>query len=71
MTVDISTIGVYSSTLDSNQLESSIRSSDAVLQKQTATYYIMGGGALVMTAVIFILLTKKKDENEAKEKASE
>lgn len=68
MTVDISTIGVYSSTLDNDQLESSIKNTDSVLQRQTTTYYIIGGGALVLTAVIFILLTKKKDD---KEKASE
>lgn len=61
-TVDISTIGLYSSTLDDSELDSAVRNSDAVLQRQTTIYYILGGGALILTAIIFILLTKKKEE---------
>lgn len=68
LTVDISSIGAYSSTLEDAELESSVKAPDPVIQRQATIYYIMGGGALIMTAVIFILLTKKKDD---KKKASE
>ena len=64
LTIDIASIGAYSSTLDSTELENSIKALDPVIQRQTTIYYIIGGSAVVLTLVIFILLTRKKEEKE-------
>ncbi len=67
LVIDLSSIRVYSSTLDSTELENAVFPADPIIQRQMTMYYIMGGGALVLTAVIFILLTRKKDEDEDEE----